>query len=277
MSVDAFPQDPSQEPTTPTRLGSGSFATVYSFPGRAIVAKVIHVEENAAEIEAEFHALHRIHAKCSSDTSIFTIPRAHAFYNPQTQVVDFYPPPPHTRGTRQRRFPNCPFDPASFADLPSRACYVMDRAAPLPTSIGQAIRSKFYNDKGKHLPIPLMCRLYFGRELRPSAFVNPCNFPLDVARYASLQQECPEALDAIEEVVEGMGEMLSRIHWVAGYDARDVEFVMAGSLRAFTVQLYVIDYNQVRARLLYELEQRLGTKHLLLNYRCVHSTRQLAT
>ena len=122
-----------------------------------------------------------------------------------------------------------------------------------------------------------MCRLYFGRELRPSAFVNPCNFPLDVARYASLRQECPDALDAIEEVVEGMGEMLSRIHWVAGYDARDVEFVMAGSLRALTVQLYVIDYNQVRARLLYELEQRLGTKHLLLNYRCVHSTRQLAT
>ena len=154
---------------------------------------------------------------------------------------------------------------------------MMDRAAPLPTSIGQAIRSKFYNEKGKHLPIPLMCRLYFGRELRPSAFVNPCNFPLDVARYASLQQECPDALDAIEEVVEGMGEMLSRIHWVAGYDARDVEFVMAGSLREFTVRLYVIDYNQVRVPMLCELERRLANEAPLLDRRCVHSTRRLAT
>jgi hypothetical protein len=42
-----------------------------------------------------------------------------------------------------------------------------------------------------------------------------------------------------------MGEMLSRIHW---NDARDVEFVMAGSPDRPTVRLYVIDFNQVRYR-----------------------------
>ena len=40
--------------------------------------------------------------------------------------------------------------------------------------------------------------------------------------------------------------MLARIHWSTGYDGRDIEFVMGGSLRAATVDLHVIDFNQVR-------------------------------
>jgi hypothetical protein len=49
----------------------------------------------------------------------------------------------------------------------------------------------------------------------------------------------------IQDILFGMGEMLGRLHWRAGYDARDVEFVMGGA--SFSgVALFVIDFNQVR-------------------------------
>jgi len=42
-----------------------------------------------------------------------------------------------------------------------------------------------------------------------------------------------------------MGEMLGRLHWRAGYDGRDVEFVMGGA--SFSgVAMYIIDFNQMR-------------------------------
>jgi hypothetical protein len=42
-----------------------------------------------------------------------------------------------------------------------------------------------------------------------------------------------------------MGEILGRFHWHAGYDGRDIEFVMGGA--SFSgVALFVIDFNQVR-------------------------------
>lgn len=51
-------------------------------------------------------------------------------------------------------------------------------------------------------------------------------------------------MNSFEEVVAGMGEMLSWIHWVAGYDGRDIEFVIAGA--GFGVRFCVIDFNQMR-------------------------------
>ncbi|KAH0585317.1 hypothetical protein H2248_008558 [Termitomyces sp. 'cryptogamus'] len=127
-------------------------------------------------------------------------------------------------------------------------CYVMDRVAPLPRQIGSVICSSFYSQKAldQGVEAPLMCRLYFGKKEvrsspRPSLFINPINFPLDVARYDLLCNECPNELDLKEEVAEGMGEMLARMHWIAGYDARDVEFVMAGS--PYTAEMRAFDKN----------------------------------
>ncbi|KAI0071981.1 hypothetical protein K474DRAFT_1668355 [Panus rudis PR-1116 ss-1] len=125
----------------------------------------------------------------------------------------------------------------------------MDRAAPLPSHIGQLIRTKFYSEKAiaSGAQVPLVCRLYFGKVLRLSAFVNPNNFPIDVARYDLLWNKYSDDLYTKEEVVEGMGEMLSQIHWKFGYDARDIEFIMAGAPDSMLVRWYVIDFNQMRA------------------------------
>ena len=48
----------------------------------------------------------------------------------------------------------------------------------------------------------------------------------------------------MDEIAEGMGEMLGHLHWRGGYDGRDIEFIMGG--RGFSgVAMYVIDFNQV--------------------------------
>ncbi|KAA8911321.1 hypothetical protein FN846DRAFT_450859 [Sphaerosporella brunnea] len=68
--------------------------------------------------------------------------------------------------------------------------------------------------------------------LRQGKSFNTNNFPLDVRRYewlrATLSQELRVDLPSAEKVVLEMGEMLGRIHWLGGYDARDVEFIMGG-------------------------------------------------
>ncbi|TBU40607.1 hypothetical protein BD309DRAFT_967057 [Dichomitus squalens] len=72
------------EPTTPSRIGAGSFASVFAPPGRALVIKVVHVPgpAHAAHIEHEYHALHAVDARCGPD-ALFALPRALAFYDPR--------------------------------------------------------------------------------------------------------------------------------------------------------------------------------------------------
>lgn len=101
---------------------------------------------------------------------------------------------------------------------------------------------------------PTLCRLYFGKVIkelgpggRPNRFFNSANFPLDVSRYGKLLEVAVEGdcvYPSVEDVAYGMGEMLGRLHWHAGYDGRDVEFVMGGA--SFSgVAMYIIDFNQV--------------------------------
>jgi len=81
-----------------------------------------------------------------------------------------------------------------------------------------------------------------------SRFVNTNNFPLDVQRHewlrASLDDKMQLDLPSAEKVALEMGEMLGRIHWRAGYDVRDIEFIVGGD--GYTrVAFYIINFNQV--------------------------------
>ena len=64
----------------------------------------------------------------------------------------------------------------------------MDRAHLLPIEIRRCIRDLFYGPRAISLNSepPRMCRLYFGKVIRPSRFINPINFPLDVEHYTIL-------------------------------------------------------------------------------------------
>ena len=66
----------------------------------------------------------------------------------------------------------------------------------------------------QHRPAPAHLPLILGKELRPSAFVNPVNFPLDAGRYDILRN-ADDDIPPKDEVTEGMGEMLTLIHWQA--------------------------------------------------------------
>lgn len=67
-------------------------------------------------------------------------------------------------------------------------------------------------------------------------------------------------LPSAEEVALEMGDMLARIHWRAGFDARDVEFVMGDDM-ASSVAFYVIDFNQAGfPSLFYRLNNSLDKK-----------------
>ena len=132
----------------------------------------------------------------------------------------------------------------------SRSVYVMDRIHVLPSGQGQYIREQFYPIAARKLvPPPSLCRLYFGKVLAPPdtrriAMVNSINFPLDRARYTGLRTTM-DTLPSAEDVAEGMGQMLGLVHWTAGFDGRDIEFVVGGDGYG-NIQFYVIDFNQVR-------------------------------
>lgn len=231
------------ESATPTRIGAGSFATVFSVRGQPFVYKVIHHSQRADELRAEITALHCLYLRCNS-TSMFAIPRAFAYHNPDTGELVQFPPSPLIGGLRELR----PWvNQDTFHGFTS-AAYIMDRAHALPVRIANVVRDQFYPAAAiaQGVESPLMCRLYFGKVIRPSKFVNSINFPLDVHRYKSLLGSCePGSLFTAKEVAVGMGEMLGWIHWLCGYDGRDIEFVLAGSGYPGTVRYFVIDFNQV--------------------------------
>lgn len=143
--------------------------------------------------------------------------------------------------------------------LPRRTLVVYDLAAlyaakPIPLTTAKIVQSLFYPSDVPHASDPTLCRLYFGKIIqavspsgRPNRFFNSANFSLDVARYYEIltiaqQEDCE--YPTVEEIAYGMGEALGRLHWCAGYNGRDVEFIMGGA--SFSgVMMNIIDFNQV--------------------------------
>lgn len=234
-----------EEPNAPTKIGSGNFATVYSVRGIPFVFKVIHFPDRTDELRAEVSALHTLYTLCNHD-SMFAIPRPIAYYDPATDEFVLLPTSP---GLGRAQDPRPVINGNLFTNAGFNApAYAMDRAHVLPTQISSSVRDLFYNDEARSQTIepPRMCRLYLGKILRPSESVNSMiNFPIDIARYTTLLRVFEGGeLIGLDQVAGGMGEMLGRVHWVAGYDGRDIEFVMAGS--GLGVRYYVLDFNQMR-------------------------------
>ncbi|OBZ74383.1 hypothetical protein A0H81_05758 [Grifola frondosa] len=223
------------------RLGAGSFATIFVLHGQAVVYKVVRYPERASELRTEFETLHSLNL-CYHG-SVFTLPRAFAYYDPVAKEVTAFPPTPPVRRVRE---PRTVMKPSSFLRLGLTApTYVLDRAHILPRDISDIVRELYYPEWAKNtVDQPMLCRLYFGKACRISSFVNPINFPIDATRYMTLFSEEPEMLLPIAEIAQGMGEMLGSIHWVAGFDGRDIEFVMGGDGYG-GVRYYVIDFNQM--------------------------------
>ncbi|TFK61448.1 hypothetical protein BDN72DRAFT_849677 [Pluteus cervinus] len=242
MSLPAIRSDPDEHDFV--RIGAGSFGAIYVPSGRQGAIKVAHKVEDSEIVKQEFNALEELFALCERD-SLFQFPRPIAYHNPMIpeSVVShlFFSGIQH--GRRQSGFD--PADYLSGLDVQS-AVYIMDRLPILPNKPAHRIRQLFFPEKSD--AHPKLLRLYFGKVFPPpsekaSKFFNSANFPLDVARYNTFK----EGIDApsAEEIASGMGALLSLIHWRAGYDARDIEFVLSGDGWS-GLAFYAIDFNQMR-------------------------------
>jgi hypothetical protein len=232
-------------------IGRGSFASVSVLTGHPIAFKHVILPERSQELRREFDTLRSIYDSYDTD-SFFAIPRPLAFYDPSVSA-SFVAPPRSPYSTIRRR-PRVTEGDFKMLKLDT-AAYAMDHVSPLPLTVADTIRKLFYPPNSSAARPPSLCRVYFGKVIsevgkdgRPNRFFNSANFPLDVERYRMIKKldhadDC--GYPDVQEIVFGMGEMLGHLHWRAGYDARDVEFVMGGA--SFSgVALFVIDFNQVR-------------------------------
>ncbi|CDO74247.1 hypothetical protein BN946_scf184536.g2 [Trametes cinnabarina] len=234
------------ETAAPVRLGAGSFATVFVISGGPVVYKQVHTVEHASTLLDEYNTLDKIYSHCHTD-SFFAIPRALAFNNPLAEYGGFITSTPSPPSHRRRRADRPIVTPAVMHvfDAP---VYAMDRVHALPLDVRNFLKEKFFPPAVN--VGPALCRLYFGKKypiITEPKFVNSQNFPLDADRYAMLRSYLT-ILPPASEVAEGMGEMLGRMHNVAGVDARDVEFVLGGD-GSGGYTFFIIDFNQASLQL----------------------------
>lgn len=237
------------EPATPQRIGAGSFASIYVVRGGLLAFKIVHVPTQASTLRLEFEALQAIYRLCNSD-SFFRIPKPMSYYDPRDDTLLQTP----SSSQRQSRRSALSRQPQLVGIGVFRALgqpdpvYAMNRVFALPYQASKSICARYIPkalvaDAGLRL-----CRLYFGKIYTDETphFVNTNNFPLDVKRFNMLRHDNEDlGLPSAEEVALEMGDMLARIHWRAGLDARDVEFIMGGDGITSSITFYVIDFNQV--------------------------------
>lgn len=240
-----------EEPATPQRIGSGSFASIYVVRGGLLAFKVVHVPAQANALRFEFEALQTVYRLCDSD-SFFRIPKPMSYYDPRDDTLLHTPPSPSLRQSRRstsgRRLPLVDAEVFHALSRPDPV-YAMDRVFALPNKASKPICTRHIPKAPGADPGLRLCRLYFGKIYTGETprFVNTSNFPLDVGRFNMLRRDNEDlGLPSAEEVALEMGDMLARIHWRAGFDARDVEFVMGGDGMTSSVTFYVIDFNQVK-------------------------------
>ena len=220
-------------------IGRGSFATISILSGRPVAFKHVTVRERSVELKTEFEVLRSLYGFCDTD-SFFGVPRPLAFYDPHrpTSFLSASGSPPSESRRRRPLRPLVSEGDFKLLELDT-AAYAMDQVLPIPLSTAKTIRTLFYPPNMPKALNPTLCRLYFGKVIkelgpggRPNRFFNSANFPLDASRYRKLLEVAIESdyvYPSIEDIAYGMGEMLGRLHWCAGYDGRDVEFVMGGA------------------------------------------------
>lgn len=223
---------------SPTALpiGAGGFGAVYTLHSNDSIAfKVVKndKEEHQQFLEAEFTMMCSTYAHRSKRPQSFSIPAPMAYRNRGSAS--------HTQPTHLAAIEG------AFTELASsNAVYAMQRIPSLPKSLSQALLEKY---APLHLDKQIvLSRLYMGREtpINRSRFFNSRNFPIDRPCYDALRNTSTgHVLPTSAALAFDMGCMLATIH-SAGFDARDVEFVLAGGSQPDSCGLHALDFNQMR-------------------------------
>ncbi|KAI0718576.1 hypothetical protein C8T65DRAFT_706758 [Cerioporus squamosus] len=192
----------------PVCIGRGSFAQVWSFAGTDVAFKEAQRGEEGDDIAREFTMCGEVYAHCQGET-FFLVPRAVALSIPSGLGEDAV---------------------FKLSALREKTLVTIPTHHAASSSSG-----------------PNLCRLYFGKKYGSSRsrFANTHNFPLDCARYEALTAAYPDFQVSPEAIARGIGETLGHIHLCAGYDGRDIEFVLGGD-GGGGFSFWVIDFNQMR-------------------------------
>ncbi|KAF7302414.1 hypothetical protein HMN09_00875200 [Mycena chlorophos] len=233
-------------------VGQGSFGKVWLLTQTPYAFKTVLNTDSSADLEKEWSTLVGVYATCSS-TSFFAIPRPLAAFLPEsTDQVRFAPPSPSIapRQFRNRKRPPIPLPQSIFHENGfTAATYAMTFIHNVPPLIAEFVVQNFYSEKAQaaKVPKPNLLRIYFGRdgpEQVTSRFINSKNFAVNITQYTRLADVFKLALSAPADVSQGMGEMIAKLHWLQGCDARDVEFVI-GDTGSGGVEYWLLDFNQV--------------------------------
>lgn len=228
-------------------IGAGSFGRVFKFRGHAY--KVVMSSSNNTHLRDEYEHLRTLYKTCGrhnppSSRLHFSLPVPLLFYDPTTKEL-------------RRRSRKAPAAYKAVSDEPLKiqfvtflrrcprsAVYTMELVIPIPWGVATLIRKRCYLEQHQGQPVPTICRIYLGRTSspRPSRFFSHRNFPLDRERYWLLENE--GLLPRASSAAEAMGRMLGAMHWKGRNDARDVEFVVAGSATEVDATFWTIDFNQ---------------------------------
>lgn len=207
------------------QLGRGSFGAVYYLEHLPLVAVKFALDDaGSAVLRREFDFLSQINRIAGSSPVTFV--KAIAFMEDAAELA---------------RVAGLPGQVAP--DERSGPLYAMQRVPPLCPALANAIASRYM--PGGECRQQFIGRVYLGRARRRenARFCAVQNFPLSL-----------DVLDAIgidgTELAVSIGQALAMLHFEADVDARDVEFVLGGSLvnPFFGRELFCIDFNQVGRR-----------------------------
>jgi hypothetical protein len=219
------------------RLGAGSFATVFAWRTRPTVAlKQVAQNDHESQLRKEYDLLCEIHAaslvgRGADSDMLFEPPRPFNFY---TSYWEF------ARDFRLDRSIQRGLDGTS-------SLYTMRRLLPIPPALAANIQSSFFPESHRGGDPPaFIARIYLGRKLRQDGggrFHSHANFPLDEARLQQLSCEY-----SATTLARAMARTLACMHYLAGVDGRDIEFVLGGDTDnpLQKARCLVIDFNQVR-------------------------------
>ena len=216
------------------KLGSGSFASVFAWESRGCIAL-----KQAAAIESK----ENIHKEFENLTIIYQH-KMHAL----AHIVEFVFPEPFKWYESFWDFAQeMRIDRSIERGLEGvTALYTMQRLWPIPPALATTIRSLYFPAEEQWHDAPaFIARIYLGQKAversAPTRFFNYKNFPLSEDKLRALDLD-------VHSIAAAMGRSLACIHFRAGLDARDVEFVLGGdAVNPYQKHaLMCIDFNQVR-------------------------------
>lgn len=228
--------------------GAGGFGAIYIISRADELAfKVVKTQQQSANLVEEFSIMMESFRFCHPRDQLFRIP----------SPIGCLPTPAEgeSAGFMAGLRPGYDFPAlkAAFIELDSsNAVYAMDRIPAMHRSMSQTLLKRYAPE---HLDEEIViARLYLGKEttINRSRFFNSRNFPIDLQAYNMLASEWTK-LPTAATVANEMGRALSHIN-EAGFDGRDVEFVLAGRFRSSNSSdstlrkwgFYVFDFNQMR-------------------------------